>query len=118
MFFFPGSNITCFTFYIHLWCIYWRFLVLGISWVAERLAASQEGLTLTKIVFVYLLDSGIPTTLPPNSSVFWSYHKWTRLYLIFSSRWLCRARPVMVVMLCSWDNGRRFGQHIAFIFRV
>jgi hypothetical protein len=21
--FFPGSNITCFTFYIHLWSIYW-----------------------------------------------------------------------------------------------
>jgi hypothetical protein len=23
MFFFPGSNITCFTFYIHLWPVYW-----------------------------------------------------------------------------------------------
>jgi hypothetical protein len=21
--FFPGSNITCFTFYIHLWPVYW-----------------------------------------------------------------------------------------------
>jgi hypothetical protein len=28
--FFPGSNITCFTFDIHLWAIYWLFLIHNI----------------------------------------------------------------------------------------
>jgi hypothetical protein len=32
MFFLPGSNITCFTFYIHLWPIYWLYLAItGLS---------------------------------------------------------------------------------------
>jgi hypothetical protein len=25
---FPGLNITCLAFYIHLWCIYWLFIVI------------------------------------------------------------------------------------------
>jgi hypothetical protein len=30
--FFLGSNITCFTFYIHLWPIYW----LSIIWTRKK----------------------------------------------------------------------------------
>jgi hypothetical protein len=28
--FFPGSNIICFTFYIHLWPIYWLSLICNL----------------------------------------------------------------------------------------
>jgi hypothetical protein len=31
VFFFPGSNITCFTFHIHLWPIYWLSLVCSVK---------------------------------------------------------------------------------------
>jgi hypothetical protein len=30
--FFPGSNIIRFTFYIHLWHIYWLSLVYSVEW--------------------------------------------------------------------------------------
>jgi hypothetical protein len=35
--FFPGSDIKCFTFYIHLWLIYWLSLVIS-CWVTTRIS--------------------------------------------------------------------------------
>jgi hypothetical protein len=48
-FFFPGSNITCFTFYIHLWPIYWLSVVYSILASAKalntELSERNEGTT-------------------------------------------------------------------------
>jgi hypothetical protein len=35
--FFPGSNITCFTFYIHLWPVYWLSFIKSCHWYLLRI---------------------------------------------------------------------------------
>jgi hypothetical protein len=42
---FPGSNITCFTFYIHLWSIYWLslvYMVEGRDWGKRKKSLTKS----------------------------------------------------------------------------
>jgi hypothetical protein len=60
--FFPGSNFTCFTFYIYLWSIYWLSLV-------STGRVMQLTVLISEVFHCYLLHIKIPSNiLPPNSN--------------------------------------------------